>query len=263
MSNKKAIKSYGAYATEWARKLRAGENMAHKYLEKPAMYSKLPDLIDKAVLCLGCGTGEECDYIFNLGVKRIVGIDISKESIGLAKKSFPKVEFHAMDMQKLKFPVASFDYVFSSLAINYLKKWTKSLREVHRVLKHKGIFLFSAHHPVKWGANFIRGKRKNIFTMGYVKHKNNSDKYEIFGDYLNARKIDDIWFEEFPVTYYHRPLSATIRDILDSGFEIVDFLEPKAINSAKYKKFNFWQIHQKIPLFMIFELKKKFAYRGA
>jgi len=51
-------------------------------------------------------------------------------------------------------------------------------------------------------------------------------------------------------------LSLAIKDILSSGFKIIDFIEPKPINTAKNKDKRFWDIHQKIPLFMIFELKK-------
>jgi len=47
-----------------------------------------------------------------------------------------------------------------------------------------------------------------------------------------------------------------IKEILNSGFKIVDFIEPKPINSAKNKDRRFWEIHRKIPLFIIFELRK-------
>jgi hypothetical protein len=47
-----------------------------------------------------------------------------------------------------------------------------------------------------------------------------------------------------------------IRDILVTGFTVVDFLEPKAVPETKNEDKIFWEIHQKIPLFMIFELKK-------
>ena len=66
--------------------MRSGKNIAHKFLEKPAMYKKLPDLKDKSILCIGCGTGEECEHLKSLGAKRVVGIDISKGLIDFAKK---------------------------------------------------------------------------------------------------------------------------------------------------------------------------------
>lgn len=102
------IKSYNNYAKKWAERLRGGKNIAHKYLEKPAMYGKLPNLANKSVLCIGCGTGEECDYISKQGAKKVVGIDISDGLIEFAQKSYPKINFYVMDMEKIDFP----DFIF-------------------------------------------------------------------------------------------------------------------------------------------------------
>ncbi len=255
-TDKKVIWSYDKYADKWAERMHSGGNSAHKYLEKPAMYAKLSDLKNKSVLCIGCGTGEECGYIKSLGVKRIVGIDISKELIKNAKKNYPEIEFYVMNIEKINFQKSSFDFVYSSLVLHYLKDWTKALKNIHRVLKKNGTFLFSTHHPIKWGAEKKRFKDKKMVLMGYAKYSDGK-RYQVYGDYFKTRKIKDLWFNEFEISYYHRPLSSTVRDILKSGFEIIDFIEPRAINSVKNKDRMFWDIRQKIPLFMIFELKKK------
>lgn len=253
-TDKKTIQSYDNYAMNWAKKLRTGNNHAHKFLEKPAMYKKLPNLKGKSVLCVGCGSGEECEHLAKLGAKKVVGIDISKGLIEVAKQSYPKLEFHVMDMEKINFSENSYDFVYSSLTMHYVKDWTKTLKGIYKVLKKNGSFLFSTHHPIKWGAEVHRSKEKNVFLMGYEKYE--SGKSKIFGDYLNSRKIDDIWFDKFKVSYYHRPLSEIINDIIKSGFIIADFLEPKPIKSVVKEKPIFYDVHTKIPLFMIFELKK-------
>jgi len=257
-TDKKTIKSYDEYALKWAERIRSGKNIAHKFLEKPAMYKKLPNLKNKVVLDIGCGTGEESEHLKSLGAKRVVGVDISKGLIELAKKSYPELEFHVMDMEKLNFPADSFDFVYSSLTMHYVKDWTKTLRGIHKILKKDGTFVFSTHHPVKWGATVKRTKEKDLFLMGYEKYES-SEENKVFGDYLNTRKIDDIWFNEFKVSYYHRPLSEIISDIIKSRFIISDFVEPKPLKAVVKEKRNFYDIHSKIPLFMIFELKKEFA----
>ena len=253
--DKDTINSYNRYVKKWAKKLRSGKNTAHEYLEKPAMYKKLPNLSGKSVLCVGCGTGEECDYLLKQGAKKVVGIDISKGLIDYAKKSYPKIEFHVMDMEKLKFSDSSFDYIYSSLTLHYVKNWVKPLKEIRRVLRDKGIFLFSTHHPVRWGAEKLRETDQKTFLMGYSKNKKDQT-CRIYGDYFNTRKIKDVWFDEFEVSYYHKSISSIMTDIIKSEFKIIDFIEPKAIASAKKDEKVFWKIHQKIPLFMIFELRK-------
>jgi len=100
----------------------------------------------------------------------------------------------------------------------------------------------------------VEGKKKT-FLLGYFKDKEKQTS-KIYGDYLNTRKVKDSWFENFKVSYYHKPISSMLDDIRNSGFELIDFLEPKPVIEAKKKEKLFWEIHQKIPLFIIFELKK-------
>lgn len=249
------IRSYNQFSEEWAETIRSGKNLAHEYLEKPAMLKKLPNLSNKSVLCIGCGSGEECEYFFKQGVKRVVGIDISSNLIKNAKKSYPEIEFQVMDMEELEFSDNSFDYVYSSLALHYVKDWTKPLSEIHRVLKKDGIFLFSVHNPIKSGAERVNIEDSKALLIGYSQNKE-KQKHKIYGNYLNTRKINEIWFDKFEIKYYHKPISSIINDIIKTKFEILDCIEPKTIDAAKKDEKVFWEVYQKIPLFIIFELKK-------
>ncbi len=253
-TDKNTIQSYDAYALKWAERMRSGKNLAHTFLEKPAMYQQLPNLKGKSVLCIGCGTGEECAHLQSRGAKKVIGIDISKGLIDYAKTSYPNLAFHVMDMEQLDFPEQTFDFVYSSLTMHYIDNWLDTLRGIHRILKQHGTFLFSTHHPMTWGAEVTRMSESESRVLGYEKHT--SGEYTVFGDYFNARKVDDVWFNEFHVSYYHRPLSAIIKDIRDSGFVISDILEPKPLASVIEENSNFYAIYGKIPLFMIFELTK-------
>ncbi|HMQ02009.1 MAG TPA: class I SAM-dependent methyltransferase [Candidatus Doudnabacteria bacterium] len=255
-TDKKTIKSYDGYADKWAAHMRSGENISHTFLEKPAMYRKLPNLKGKTILCIGCGTGEECAYLKSLGAKRVVGIDISKGLIKVAKKSYPDIEFYVMDMEKLKFSINSFDFIYSSLVMHYVRDWTKPLKSMQKVMKKNGTLLFSTHHPVRWGAKSEIVNNQKSTLLGYYKDRI-TEKSVVVGDYLNSRKINDVWFGDFKVTYYHKPLSEIFSEIIKSGFEILDFIEPKPEVAVKKKKKIFWDTHSKIPLFMLFELKKK------
>lgn len=253
-TNQNTIDFYNNYAEKWAKHMRSGKNIAHEYLEKPAMYAQLPDLTDKKVLCLGCGTGEECEHLNSLNAKA-VGIDISRGLIDYAKKSFPDIEFHVMNMEQVEFENESFDYVYSSLTMHYVDSWGKVLSEMHRVLKPDGTFLFSTHHPATWGAERTRTEDARTSLLGYKKDKK-ANTAEVVGDYLNTRKIKDVWFGDFDVMYYHRSLESIFKDITDSNFLLSKFLEPKSIESVKAVDVVFGKIHDKIPLFMIFKLKK-------
>jgi hypothetical protein len=47
-----------------------------------------------------------------------------------------------------------------------------------------------------------------------------------------------------------------MRDILKSGFKIIDCIEPRPLDSAKRIDLEFWKKGSKLPLFVIFKLQK-------
>ena len=246
---------YSENALGWTAHRRSGRKIRHEYLEKPAIYEKIPDVKNASILCIGCGSGEECRFLKDQGASRVVGVDSAKGLIEQAKYSYPDIEFLHMDMQKLDFPSESFDFVFSSLAIHYVEDWKNVFAKVYKVLKPGGVFLFSTHHPVRWGAESIKQGKDRSYLLGYSKHED--DSYTIYGDYFTPRKITDTWFDQLDVAYYHKPISEIFKTALSAGFEIKDFIEPKPLPALKTERVDIWDIHNKIPLFMILELKKK------
>lgn len=251
-TDKRSINEYNTNFKKWLEQ----KGLGHSHLEKPAMYSALGSVRGKTVLCLGCGAGEESAYIKSLGAKKVVGVDISKSLIQVAKTNFPELEFKVMDMEKLKFAQSSFDVVYSSLVLHYVKDWTLVFSEVKKVLRKKGIFLFSTHNPCHWSAVKQEEGDKKDHILGYSKNKI-TQKIKVYGDYLNVRKIDDVWGENFKVTYYHKPFSSIMKDIIKSEFKLVDCIEPKALNSSKKIDLEFWTKCNKLALFIIFKLQKE------
>ena len=177
-TDKRTIKSYDDYARKWVERMRNGDNVAHDYLEKPAMYSKIPDLAGKSALCIGCGSGEECDHLKTLGAKKVVGIDLSQGLLEIARESYPEIEFHLMDMESIDLPESSFDFAYSSLVMHYIDYWTATLKGIYRVLKPGCRFLFSTHHPIFNGMKLVReetaghviwdGKRNQMVRLRYM-----------------------------------------------------------------------------------------------
>lgn len=258
-TDKNTSKMYSGSAEAWSDWIAQGAPQ-HKYLEKPAMFGKLGDVTGKSVLCLGCGTGEEAAYIISKRPKNVVGVDIAEGLIKLAEKNVTGVDFHTMDMEKLTFANNTFDIVYSSLVMHYIKDWLPTLSQVKRVLKPGGRFLFSTHHPVKWGANTERHGHALKAVLGFNRPESNQERCEVYGDYLNLVKITDtIGDGQFPITYYNRPISMMLTDFRRVGFEMVDMMEPKATDQSKTENPNFWRIHQHIPQFVIFELQKPFT----
>lgn len=247
--------TYDAHAAAWKKRLEEGNNPAHRWLEKPAMEAKLPNLTGKRVLCIGCGSGEETEMLFAAGAMSVHGIDVSERLVELACQSFPRASFEVKAMEDLAgYADGSFDLVYSSLTLHYSCDWRPILSQVARILAIGGTMLFSTHHPVKWGSEVARGD-VDVFRMGYARPKTGMP--DVFGNYLGTRLIEDTWFGDMKVQYFHRPLDAIMRDVLTSGLRIVDFVEPAPVAEAEHAAPGFWAIHSRIPLFIIFELRRE------
>ena len=114
--------------------------------------------------------------------------------------------------------------------------------------------LLSTHHPMVWGADICRGPTEDAIRLGYRNPRNEKEPVSVYGDYFSTRRIEDRWFDEFDVVYYHKPLSAILREIREAGFALLDLIEPQPIDEARAAAPRFYAVHARIPLFMILEL---------
>lgn len=248
---------YSKYAKNWSKKRKSGQHFSHDFLEKPAMQAKLPQVLkDQKVLCIGCGDGSECDLLWQKGAV-ITGIDSSLELIVEAKKNYPDLKFLTMKAEEMNFEESTFDFVYSSLVLHYLADWKRFFEDLKKILKPKGRFLFSVHHPIKWSSQTFRSKEFNQFLLGYQKSKKNPSNYQIYGDYLNFHQIKDTLFGKLEITYFHRSFEQIFAEINSSKFKILDVLEPKPIESSKSIKPDFYETYSKIPLFLILEIQNQ------
>lgn len=245
--------TYSAHAKLWAAHARSKDNISHEFLEKPAMREALPDVTGLRVLCVGCGSGEECRDLKDRGAAEVTGIDTSAGLIAIARDSWPDITFDAIAMEDISYPANSFDFAYSSLTMHYAESWTDILVRIRAALVPGSVFLFSTHHPVRWSMEKKRNSERLSYQLSY--ELEGRDTAVVHGDYLTPRRIDETLFNEIPITYWHRPFGDLFRDIRDSGFTLVDVIEPLPTQNAKAKKKNFWLAHQKIPQFVIFKLR--------
>ncbi len=257
-TDERTIKWYNENAEEYTKHVRdPKDSFYHSLYEKPAMYAELPDLKAKAVISLGCGSGEDSNYLKKRGARRSVGIDIAQNLINNAKTTYPNCEFELMDMEKLQFPDDSFDFAYSSFAIHYIEDWTKVFSEVYRVLKPGCSFLFSCGHPVSSAMEVSKDDNKErVRQLAVIKNKT-TDSTTIVGDYMGRRKLSKIGNVFFmDVTSYHKSLGEISAEASNVGFLIQKLVEPmpqpemKQLSAAEYEKLS------KIPYVAIFKLLK-------
>lgn len=103
------------------------------------------DVKGKKILDLGCGFGETAVFWAQKGAS-VDAVDISAVSIYLAEKLAKKhkisgIHFQQMAAEDLKFKNNYFDFVFGNGVLHHVDI-SKTIKEVHRVLKKGGLAIF-------------------------------------------------------------------------------------------------------------------------
>ena len=118
--------------------------------EWPALRALLPDLRGLDVLDLGCGFGWFCRWARQQGAAHVLGVDVSEKMLARARATTqdPAITYSRADLERLQLPVASFELVYSSLALHYIEALDRLMSTVHRSLVHGGRLVFSVEHPI-------------------------------------------------------------------------------------------------------------------
>jgi len=242
---KKSLKqAYNTIAKKYLTSRTKNEGLVgfqNREIEQPNMFKIVPkNLKNKRLLDIGCGPGIHLKKYIQRGAKS-TGIDISNKMIFLAKEYCPKGKFYVGNANKLKFKNNYFDIVTSSLMLDHIKNLDKIIKEVNRVLKKGGLFIFSVPHPITY--MFRKIEKNNVtLTNSYF---NKSVLYfdiarsgEKFVDY--PRIIND-YFEVF----------------IKNNLIIKEFIENEPKQSWKNKYRGLPKIYFKIPMMCFFKLEKK------
>jgi SAM-dependent methyltransferase len=95
----------------------------------------------------GCGPGQTTKFLFDAGVKDIIGIDLSPEMVNVARRIFPYIRFETNDLLALTYDANHFASAVAFYAIVHFDydQISRAFMEVNRVLKKGAHFLFSFH----------------------------------------------------------------------------------------------------------------------
>lgn len=106
-----------------------------------------------SVVEVGCGKGAGAEYLLRkFNPREYSGLDYSKNAINycLTTYAYPNhVKFIFGDAHELPFQTESADVVLNVESSHIYKDVDKFFKEVHRILKHKGYFLFADYRYVK------------------------------------------------------------------------------------------------------------------
>lgn len=101
---------------------------------------------DDDILDLGCGDGLNISILRQMGINKVVGVDISNELLRLAKQNNPGVKFYVGSAQSIPFTARSFNVVLVDSVFHHLMEYNGAVREIKRVLKPRGRLCFIEPH---------------------------------------------------------------------------------------------------------------------
>lgn len=207
--------------------LRERKDNHNELLEQPTIKKLLPDFTGKTVLDLGCGYGWNCIDFINRGADRVVGIDISKKMLEIARKdaSHEKIKYINMSMTDISNLNEKFDFIYSSLAIHYVEDFESLAKDMYEILNVDGYLLFSQEHPLTTATIDDKGHFNKNLKGKYISYT--------FSNYNEPGVRKSNWFVG-GVVKYHRTFSDIINTLTKAGFAIEHIVEPtpddRAIN---------------------------------
>jgi SAM-dependent methyltransferase len=164
------------------------------------------------VLEIGAGAAQCSRWLAGQGA-RPVALDLSHRQLQHALRiggGFPLTE---ADAGALPFRDASFDLACSAYgALPFVADPVRVLREVRRVLRPHGRFVFSVTHPVRWALPDEPGPEGLTVAASYF------DRTPYVEQDEDGRAV---------YVEHHRTLGDRVRDVVAAGFRLTDLVEPE------------------------------------
>ncbi len=205
----------------------------------------------KKVLEIGCG-GAQCSIAFAKMGATVTGIDVAASQIEfareLARKNNVSIDLLQRDMSDLSAIASdSQDVVFSSSAFGYVDDLSVCFKEVFRVLKPDGLFVWGVGHPF----------------MGIL----DTDTMKVKRSYFETGVRIEGAETGCAFACVDRTISEFLNTLVDAGFHIERMVEPDSRKRyACDPWFGRWgltaDVLAKVPATLIFKAKKPIRRKG-
>lgn len=175
----------------------------------------LGDVAGQYILEVGCGSAPCARWLAGQGA-RPVGLDISMGMLARGQAAMerggPHVPLVQAGAESLPFADASFDAACSAFgAVPFVADSAHVMREVARVLRPGGRWVFAVNHPIRWIFPDDPGPRGLTATMPYF-------------DRTPYVEVDDAGTPTY--VEHHRTIGDRVRELVAAGLVLDDIVEP-------------------------------------
>ncbi|WP_020573546.1 class I SAM-dependent methyltransferase [Actinopolymorpha alba] len=176
----------------------------------------LGEVRGRRVLEVGCGAGQCARWLRARGAEA-VGVDLSYRQLQHARRlddtSGIAVPVAGADAGRLPFRDGVFDVVCSAFgALPFVGDVVAVLREVARVLRPGGLWVFSTTHPVRWAFPDDPGRDGLVARLSYFDRT----------PYVETDESGRTTYVE-----HHRTVGDWIRALHTTGFTVTNLVEPE------------------------------------
>lgn len=210
---------YDAFAERYAARVPADPDSSPTVegVATRQLLAALGDVTGQRVLDLGCGEGHVARRVHASGGE-VTGLDLSSELLRIARQRGAGIEYVHGDAQDLRaFLDATFDLVYSNLALMDIPDLSATYSEVHRILRPGGRFVFTLVHPCfsPPGTDVLKDADGH-FVARLVR------RYTDEGFW----RSDGVGTIRSTVGAHHRMLSTYVNGLLTVGFRLRGLAEP-------------------------------------
>jgi SAM-dependent methyltransferase len=176
----------------------------------------LGEVADKDVLEVGCGSAPCARWLAGAGA-RPVALDLSGQMLrhgaAIGAATGVRVPLVQAGAEHLPFAAGSFDAACSAFgAVPFVAEPDRVMREVARVLRPGGRWVFAVNHPMRWMFSDDPGPDGLVVQQSYF-------------DRTPYVEVDDAGRATY--VEHHRTLGDRVRDVVSAGLVLDAIVEPE------------------------------------
>jgi 2-polyprenyl-3-methyl-5-hydroxy-6-metoxy-1,4-benzoquinol methylase len=227
----------------------------HREILNPCIERLMGEVEGCCILDAGCGEGYLSRFYAKKGAE-VVGVDFSPALIELCQ-THPEnttARFQVGNLCKLdNLTDSSFDIILCNLVLLNLECLKETLYEFYRLLRPKGVLIFSVVHPAF-----------NVYGPGHwelgekdMQSGRRRGTHFVIDEYFLEKEFKVRWKtrggEEFPqeFSFFHRTIGKYVNALLEAQFRLTKFEEPQPI-----KNLSFFDRERRIPFFLVIKAEK-------
>ncbi|MCB1865748.1 MAG: malonyl-ACP O-methyltransferase BioC [Chromatiales bacterium] len=229
---KAARRAFDHAATSYDAAAVVQREVGRRLIERLALMRARP----ARVLDLGSGTGETTEALAAaLPGARITELDFAPAMLARARSRVPwgarlkrRRAFVCADCRRLPFADASFDFVFSNLALQWAPDADAQYREIARVLAPGGLLLFST-----LGSDTLAELRVAFAAADHGVHVHPFADLHDVGDALLAAGLAEPVMDCERITLTYAAVGDLLRDLKDLGAHNADSDRARGLSSPR------------------------------